>query len=481
MAGSFSSLLTDAIARPKPGDRLYAAALGGCLAFLFAIAWLQTPITGYQAASVLAWKDGQGGSQSTSSFLRQPDERAAIEHWFAAEQVASDWQDGEKGVQRLRLTLVAPVEQQALTRLDAVARRFVGEYFQQREQAAHEALLIQQRERLAEARLQEEVLEQNVTQALAELQSATMEAEARWRETQEARAQKALAALAEKHRSPPPPTPNPDWTDLAASLARREAEASRLLLKFTRNHPLLASMEIQLAALRKALAQTPRYLQNELRDGDPSPESGDDTESPDLNGLNANEVGGTTPDAETIASAAAPLRLGALSDRLEQLREQFAAARETRSQAELALVETLGGAREPVIRTSLSEPAQLAVVFGGKTTKTGLAAAVIAALFVGSGIWGAYRSLSPERLETSRQLERRIPLPLLSAVRSGPAPQAAPSPGERCIWWFLRGCEGTLVLLLALAAITLIADSQLSQVFVSDPLRAAGEVITRWR
>jgi hypothetical protein len=480
MAGSFSSLLSGANSRLSSGDRLYAAALGGCLAFVFAIAWLQTPITGYQSASALGWKDRNGGTHGARAFIRQPEERAAIERWFAAQQVTAGWQEEGTGAPRLRLTLVAPAEREAVVRLDAAARQFIGEYFQQREQAAQETLLIQQREQLAEARLQEEVLERSVTQALAELQAATTEAEARWREAQEARAEEALAALAEKRRSPPPPTPNPDWTELAANLARREAEASRLLLKFTRNHPLLASMEVQLAALRKSLAQTPRYLQNELRDNSEAVASAD-AEQAAPNAIAGEDATGAAQEAETGAAPEAPLRLGALSDRLERLREQFAAAREARSQAELALVESLGGGGEPLIRAALLEPAQLAVVFGGKTTKTGLAAAMLAALFVGGGIWVAYRSLSPERLETCRQLQRRIPLPLLTAVRSGPTPLAAPSPGERCIWWFLRGCEGTLALLLALAAITLIADSQLSQVFVSDPLRAAGEVVTRWR
>lgn len=488
MAGNPSTSFWSPLPPPAASDRLYAAALGGCLLFLIATTWLQSPITGYQAGALVALSDARGDSRRVAEYLREPKQQADVEHWLETEHVRARWLWEGNPTPRLELTLVGKTEPEAIANLDAVARRFMSEFFQARQQAAQEKLLAEQRARLADARLQEEVLERNVSEALADLQAATSEAEASWREAFEARAKRVLAALAAKRRLPPPPTPNPEWEELTASLLRRETEASRLLLKFTKNHPLLVDLQSQLVALRDELSRTPRYLKNDLRDkNDTEPRT--DNAADQLRNLWSNRpTEFAEPDLDESASGGADtvpqpprLRLGSLSDHLENLRSELGAAREARGQAEMALVETLGTPADPGIRVSLIEPAQLQEVHGGKSTKQGLAAALVASVLAAGGIWIAFRGLSPERLETKTQLERRLALPLLCSVRSAAAPDLPPLTGERCIWWFLRGCEGTLVLLVALAAITLIADSQLSKMFVTDPLRAAGEVVTRWR
>lgn len=480
MAGKFHHS-ADLRSRLTAGDRCYAAALGALLVFLFAIFWLRTPVTGYQAGATLALRNEQDDGGSSIVDL-QPEQQAEIEAWLAQWRVSPRW-EGNAAHSRLELTLIAKTEAEAIAAVDTAARKFANEYFQQRRRAIQEKLLTQQRQQLAEARVREEVLEQNVHDALAELQTATREAEASWQQEQQARAEQALAAIAEKRHAPATPTSNPEWEDITARLLRRESEAARLLLKFTRNHPLLAAAELRIAALREELSNTPRYLTNQLRDGATEASalaSQADSEASQL-------TNAPTGDADSVGDAAprqqpeVQFRLGRLSDRLERLREEFADARAARGEAELALVETLGTERGIGIRVSLERPAHLQQVVGGETNKQGIAAALLAALLAGGGAWGAFRGLSPERLHTCRQLERRLALPLLSSIRAGGPLRVPTSAGERYIWWFLRSCEGALVLLVILTAITLIADSQLSRVLVTDPLRAAGEIVTRWR
>lgn len=471
MAGSSSRPPSPLRQRLTGVDRPYAAILSGCLAFLFAAAWLQTPITGYQAGATLSLMAGN----STHARGGDRAERPAIERWFRAEGITASWTDGGGESGQLALNFVDRDERTALNRLQDVAQRFVGEYFQDRRRTAYEANLDEQRSLLADARLREEVLERNLESALADLQSAMSEAKARF---QAEHRQPALAARS-GNRAAPQPVLNPEWEELAARLARQKAERSRLLLKFTPSHPLTKAVEAQIGVSEAALAQAPQFLKNDLR-GTGREDLTDVGE--DQAPAAEDEMASADADPQGAAEGAEDFDVRPLALRVETLRKEFAAAREHRGQTELSLLETLREPSQAEWTASIVTPAAIVQVHGGKSTKFGLLAALGVSLLSALSVWTTHGLLVPERLETAAQVAGRVDLPLVSTVcASQPARPTSAEPGERCLWWLIRGCEAALLLIAVLTVATLIADSQLSQLFVADPLRAAGEVMTRWR